>query len=57
MVITVVRCKRVIMSKGWVDGWGVGMVWRREWGRGVIDEQRKKDPRPATRGVTLRGTP
>ena len=25
MVITVVRCKRVIMSKGWVDGWGVGM--------------------------------
>ena len=25
MVITVVRCKRVIMSKGWVDGWGVCM--------------------------------
>ena len=37
---------------------GGGFVWRREWGRGVIDEQRKKDPRPATRGgVTLRGTP
>ena len=63
---------RVIMSRERVDGWGGGVEgdlggWRwgvqggrtLSWVDGglVIDEQRKRDPRPATRGVTLPGTP